>query len=84
MVTQLRQELHVTVSFVLDTINSNPDLPHLSRSSYYYTLGKDDKDLKNEKIMKRIKEIFEEHKHRYGYRRITAQLRREGTISVFA
>ncbi|MGE9947179.1 IS3 family transposase [Lactobacillus johnsonii] len=24
--------------------------------------------------MKRIKEIFEEHKHRYGYRRITAQL----------
>ena len=80
VVTQLRRELHVTVSFVLDTINSNPDLPHLSRSSYYYTLSKDDKDLKNEKIMKRIKEIFEEHKHRYGYRRITAQLRREGTI----
>ncbi|WP_236745453.1 IS3 family transposase, partial [Lactobacillus helveticus] len=22
--------------------------------------------------MKRIKEIFEEHRHRYGYRRITA------------
>ncbi len=79
-VTQLRQELHVTVKFVLDTINSNPDLPHLSRSNYYYTLTKDDKDLKNEKIMERIKEIFEEHKHRYGYRRITAQLRREGII----
>lgn len=28
--------------------------------------------------MKRIKEIFEEHRHRYGYRRITAQLHREG------
>ncbi len=28
--------------------------------------------------MQRIKDIFEEHKHRYGYRRITAQLRREG------
>ena len=79
-VTQLRQELHVTVKFVLDTINSNPDLPHLSRSNYYYTLTKDDKDLKNEKIMERIKEIVEEHKHRYGYRRITAQLRREGII----
>ena len=79
-VTQLRQELHVTVNFVLDTINSNPDLSHLSRSNYYYTLAKDDKDLKNEKIMKRIKEIFEEHKHRYGYRRIAAQLRREGVI----
>ena len=79
-VTQLRQELHVTVSFVLDTINSNPDLPHLSRSNYYYTLSKEDKDLKNKSIMKRIKEIFEKHKHRYGYRRITAQLRREGII----
>ncbi|AHI12072.1 IS3 family transposase [Lactobacillus helveticus] len=77
-VTQLRQELHVTVKFVLDTINANPDLPHLSRSNYYYTLTKDDKNLKNEKVMKRIKEIFEEHRHRYGYRRITAQLHREG------
>ena len=28
--------------------------------------------------MKRIKEIFEEHKHRYGYSRITAQLHIEG------
>ncbi|MDT9621215.1 IS3 family transposase [Lactobacillus mulieris] len=25
--------------------------------------------------MQRTKDIFEEHKHRYGYRRITAQLR---------
>ncbi len=63
---------------MLDTINANPDLPHLSRSNYYYTLTKEDKDLKNEKVMKRIKEIFEEHRHRYGYRRITAQLHREG------
>lgn len=57
-VTQLRQELHVTVSFVLDTINSNPDLPHLSRSNYYYTLTEDDKDLKNKKIMKRVKRLM--------------------------
>ncbi len=27
--------------------------------------------------MKRIKEIFDEHKHTYGYRRITAQLHEE-------
>lgn len=80
-VTQLRQELHVSVSFVLKVINSNPKLPHLSRSDYYYTLAKDDKDLKNQKLMKRIKEIFEEHKHRYGYRRITAQLHREGIMA---
>ena len=77
-VTQLRQELHVTVKFVLDTINSNPDLPNLSRSNYYYTINKTNKDEKNQKIIDRIKEIFGEHKHRYGYRRITAQLQREG------
>lgn len=65
---------------MLDVINSNPKLPHLSRSDYYYTLGKDDKDLKNDQLMKRIRAIFEEHKHRYGYRRITAQLHREGLI----
>ncbi|MBP2058683.1 transposase InsO family protein [Lactobacillus colini] len=28
--------------------------------------------------MERIKEVYEEHKHRYGYRRITAQLQHEG------
>lgn len=77
-VTKLRQELHVTVSFVLKVINSNPDLPHLSRSNYYYVQGHDDKDRKNKKIMERIREVYEEHKHRYGYRRITAQLQREG------
>lgn len=77
-VTQLRQELHVTVSFVLKVINSKSDLPHLSRSNYYYVQGHDDKDRKNQKIMERIKEVYEEHKHRYGYRRITAQLQREG------
>ncbi len=79
-VTQLRQELHVTVSFILNTINSNPKLPHLSRSDYYYTLSKKDKDLKNAKLMAGIKDIFFEHKHRYGYRRITAQLQREGKM----
>lgn len=77
-VTQLRQELHVTVSFVLKVINSKPDLPHLSRSNYYYVQGHDDKDRKNKRLMERIKEVYEEHKHRYGYRRITAQLKREG------
>ena len=78
VVTELRQELHVTVSFILNVINSNPDLPHLSKSNYYYVLKQNDKDSKNHQIMKRIKEIFEEHKHRYGYRRITAQLHIEG------
>lgn len=47
MVTELRQELHVTVNFILNVINSNPDLPHLSKSNYYYVLKQNDKDSKN-------------------------------------
>lgn len=39
-VTQLRRELKVSLSFILETINSHSDLPHLSRSDYYYTLKK--------------------------------------------
>lgn len=46
-VTELRHELQVTVTFILNTINSNLDLPHLSKSNYYYVLKQDDKDLKN-------------------------------------
>lgn len=36
-----------------------------------------DIDINNQDLMKRIKEIFDEHKHTYGYRRITAQLYEE-------
>ena len=77
-VTQLRRELKVSVTFILDTINANPNLPHLSRSNYYYTLKKKDKERDNREIMAEIKAIYEEHKHHYGYRRITAELRRRG------
>jgi len=55
-------------------------LPHLSRSTYYYTLKKKDPDWDNQKIMAEIKAIYEEHKHRYGYRRITVELRRRGLL----
>ena len=79
-VTQLRRELKVSVTFILDTINANPNLPHLSRSNYYYTLKKKDKERDNREIMAEIKTIYEEHKHRYGYRRITAELRRRGLL----
>ncbi|WP_371870185.1 IS3 family transposase [Lactobacillus corticis] len=39
---------------------------------------KKDKDRKNIQLIERIKAIFEEHKDRYGYRRITSQLHHEG------
>lgn len=47
---------------------------------YYYTLSKIDKDDKNIEIINKIKEIFEHHKGRYGYRRITLELKNQGII----
>ncbi|CAK1222151.1 Transposase InsO and inactivated derivatives (Tra5) [Fructobacillus cardui] len=72
--------MKVPLTFIWETINSHSDLPNLSRSDYYYTLQKVGKDAKNKKLMNRIRELFEEHHARYGYRRITLQLKREGMI----
>ncbi len=50
----------------------------MSRSTYYYSVGKKDKDEKNEVLIARLKELFAEHKGMYGYRRLTVQLQNEG------
>lgn len=50
----------------------------LTKSVYYYTLSKIDKDDKNKEIIDKIKEIFINNKERYGYRRITLELRNQG------
>ena len=50
----------------------------LAKSVYYYTLSKTDKDNKNNEIINKIKEIFINNKERYGYRRITLELRNQG------
>ena len=50
----------------------------LAKSTFYYTLSKTDKDNKNEEIINKIKEIFIKHKERYGYRRITLEIRNQG------
>ena len=50
----------------------------LAKSVYYYTLSKTDKDDKNQEIIDKIKEIFINNKERYGYRRITLELRNQG------
>ena len=49
----------------------------MSRSTFYYQRSHE-KDRQNHKIMKRIKEIFDQHRGNYGYRRITCVLRNEG------
>ena len=77
-ITELRQELRLSVKYIIDVINADPGLPHISRSNYYYQTHKPDKDSGNQKMMDRIKEIYLEHSQRYGYRRIYGQLRREG------
>ena len=50
----------------------------LAKSVYYYNLSKIDKDDKNNEIKDKIKEIFINNKERYGYRRITLELRNQG------
>lgn len=49
----------------------------LSKSTFYYTLSKVDKDEKNNDLIDKIKEIFYFHKERYGYRRITLELKNQ-------
>lgn len=47
----------------------------ISRSVYYYHINKKDKDEKNIGIIDKIKEIYYENKGRYGYCRITLELK---------
>ena len=84
-VTELRQELKCSIGFILNAINSDPELPNITRSTYYYTIRKTDKDVKNDAVMNEIIKIYYDHKGRYGYRRITLELKRRGrTINVKA
>jgi transposase-like protein len=53
-------------------------ISQIKKSTYYYTLSKQDKDVKNDLIMNTIITIFYDHKKRYGYRRITLELRNRG------
>lgn len=50
----------------------------MKQSTYYYTISKSNKDEKNDELMNGIIDIFYEHKERYGYRRITLELKNRG------
>ncbi len=54
------------------------NISSLKRSTYYHCRSKTDKDEKNIRIIEQIKQIFSEHKQKYGYRRITLELRNRG------
>ena len=77
-VTELRQELKCSLDFILDTINTNDSLPDLPRSDYYYWKNHIDPDMKNTDLMEAIAVIYTNNHKRYGYRRITLQLKNEG------
>ena len=50
----------------------------LSKSSYYYTVKVLERDDEDKEIKERITSIYNENKGRYGYRRITLVLKRQG------
>ena len=52
----------------------------LPRATYYFELNKPDNDIKNKEIMDLIQDIFYENKQRYGFKRITAELRNRGYL----
>ena len=53
----------------------------LCRSTYYYNIRKQDKDCKNEVVIKEIHRIFQDHKGLYGYRRVRRLMKKEGLVS---
>ena len=79
-VTELRQELKCSLDFILETINSTDSLPSLPRSVYYYWKERIDPDIKNTDLMGAITTIYTDNHKRYGYRRITLQLKNDGWI----
>lgn len=52
----------------------------VKRSTYYHVISSRDKDLKNDELMNKIIEIYYSNKKRYGYRRITLELKNKGYL----
>ena len=52
----------------------------LPRATHSFEINKADKDFKNQEIMDLIQNIFYENKQRYGFKRITAELRNRGYL----
>src|SRR4051812_44493269 len=52
----------------------------MARSSYYYHLKTKSVLSKHDDARAQIKDIYHRHKGRYGYRRITLQMKHEGVV----
>ncbi|WP_025081373.1 IS3 family transposase, partial [Lactobacillus hamsteri] len=77
-ITELRQEFGVSLDYIFDTLAQNQDLPLIARSTYYKVIKSKAKIVKKPRFFARLKEIFDYHQRRYGYRRVALQLRKEG------
>ncbi len=53
----------------------------MAKSTYYYHISRLKEHNKHEDIRSRIISIFNRHKGRYGYRRITEELYKEGFLT---
>lgn len=56
------------------------DIVKMARSSYYYHLKTKSVLSKHDGVRAQIKDIYHRHKGRYGYRRITLQMKHEGVM----
>lgn len=55
-------------------------IAQLPRATFYYHLKLQGKPDKHKELKQKVKDIFHEHRGRYGYRQITLALRNEGII----
>ncbi|MEK2481518.1 IS3 family transposase, partial [Lactobacillus acidophilus] len=56
----------------------NKDLPLIPRTTYYNIIKPKDKPKRKKPgFLSRMKQIFDYHQRRYGYRRVPIQLRKE-------
>jgi putative transposase len=55
-------------------------LANVSRAGFYRSLQEREPAEENMQVRSAIQEIFAEHKRRYGYRRVSAELRRRGLL----
>ena len=53
----------------------------IPKSTYYYHIQKNSRPDKHEGLKAKIREIFNDHQQRYGYRRITMELRNQGIVA---
>ena len=57
-------------------------IAEIAKSVYYYYINKKDIDEKNTNIIEKIKEIYYANSGRYGYRRVTLELKNQGFILI--